>query len=163
MTTPTQANAPTSQKHRAKVLVVDDEVAMREFEKTVLEELGHEVIEAANGTDAMARAREHRPDLALLDIKMPGLSGIDVCKQLRADPSTRDIRVIVVTGIDARAALEESLVAGADDFLQKPFDSLELAVRVRSMLRVRNIADVHQRVEAYIKNMQMLRQPRQKP
>jgi two-component system cell cycle response regulator len=88
---------------------------------------------------------------------MPELSGIEVCRQLRADPRTRDIRIIMVSAVDAKRALEESIIAGADDFLAKPVHALELMVRVRSILRVRNIPDEEERLEAYVKNLQAMR------
>ncbi len=144
-------------KNQAKILVVDDEEAIRQIEAEVLSALGHEVLQAADGREALMRAREHKPDLILLDVMMPGLNGIEVCRQLRADKATRDMRIIVVSGVDAQQALEESIIAGADDFLEKPIKSLELTVRVRSMLRVRNIHDEEKRVEAYVANLQQLR------
>lgn len=142
---------------RAKVLVVDDEPVIRELEAGVLGELGHQVIQASNGEEALRLIGEDPPDLVLLDIMMPGLTGIEVCRQLREDKRTRTIPVIVVSGVDAKKALEESIIAGADDFLAKPIDSLELMVRVRSMLRVRNIHDQEKRVEAYVKHLQSMR------
>ncbi len=142
---------------RARILVVDDEPAIREYEMALLSELGHEVLVAADGTKALELARAQRPHLVLLDIMMPELSGIEVCRQLRADPRTRDIRVIVVSAVDAKRALEESIIAGADDFLAKPIHALELMVRVRSILRVRNIPDEEERLEAYVKNLQAMR------
>ncbi|MGD0060871.1 MAG: response regulator [Verrucomicrobiia bacterium] len=146
-------DAPT----RARILVVDDESAIREYETALLSELGHEVLVAADGAEALELARTKQPHLVLLDIMMPELSGIEVCRQLRADPRTRDIRVIVVSAVDAKRALEESIIAGADDFLAKPIHALELMVRVRSILRVRNIPDEEERLEAYVKNLQAMR------
>ncbi len=143
----------------AKILVVDDEAPIREFLAEVLGKLGHRVLEAATGPEALQIAREKHPDLILLDLMIPGVTGIEVCRQLRADPAARDIRIIVVSGADAKLGLEESIIAGADDFLAKPIDTLELTVRVRSMLRVRNIPDEEKRVEVYIENLQKLRQP----
>jgi two-component system cell cycle response regulator len=146
-------DAPT----RARILVVDDEPAIREYEASLLSELGHEVLAAADGAEALELARTKQPHLILLDIMMPELSGIEVCRQLRADPRTRDIRVIVVSAVEAKRALEESIIAGADDFLAKPIHALELMVRVRSILRVRNIPDEEERLEAYVKNLQAMR------
>jgi len=80
-----------------------------------------------------------------------------VCRQLREDPRTCDTRVIVVSAVDAKRALEESIIAGADDFLAKPIHALELMVRVRSILRVRNIRDEEERLEAYVRNLQAMR------
>ena len=142
---------------RARILVVDDEAAIREYETSLLSELGHEVLAAADGAEALRLARERRPHLVLLDIMMPELSGIEVCRQLRADPRTRDVRIIMVSAVDAKRALEESIIAGADDFLAKPVHALELMVRVRSILRVRNIPDDGERLEAYVKNLQVMR------
>ena len=142
---------------RARILVVDDEVAIREYETSLLSELGHEVLTAADGAEALRLACERRPHLVLLDIMMPELSGIEVCRQLRADPRTRDTRIIMVSAVDAKRALEESIIAGADDFLAKPVHALELMVRVRSILRVRNILDEEERLEAYVKNLQSMR------
>src|SRR6266404_6081618 len=142
---------------RARILVVDDEPAIREYVTTLLSELGHEILAAADGAEALRLARAKQPHLVLLDIMMPELSGIEVCRQLRADPRTREIRVIVVSAVDAKRALEESIIAGADDFLAKPIHALELMVRVRSILRVRNIPDDGERLEAYVKNLQAMR------
>jgi two-component system cell cycle response regulator len=146
---------------RARILVVDDEAAIRDYETALLSELGHEVLTAADGAEALRLAHEKQPHLVLLDIMMPELSGIEVCRQLRADPRTRDIRVIVVSAVDAKRALEESIIAGADDFLAKPIHALELMVRVRSILRVRNISDEEERLEAYVKNLQAMRRVEQ--
>ncbi|HVM62714.1 MAG TPA: response regulator [Verrucomicrobiae bacterium] len=142
---------------RARILVVDDEPAIRDYEATLLSELGHEVLVAANGAEALELAVAKRPHLVLLDIMMPEISGIEVCRQLRADPRTSEIRVIVVSAVDAKRALEESIIAGADDFLAKPIHALELMVRVRSILRVRNIPDEEERLEAYVRNLQAMR------
>ena len=145
--------APT----KSKILVVDDEEPIREYESALLAELGHEVFTAADGAEALRLAHEQQPDLLLLDIMMPEMSGIEVCQQLRDDPRTRHIRVIVVSGLDSKRALEESIIAGADDFLAKPINALELMVRVRSILRVRHIMDEEKRLEAYVKNLQAMR------
>ena len=142
---------------RARILVVDDEAAIRGHETSLLNELGHEVLTAADGAEALRLACERRPRLVLLNIMMPELSGIEVCRQLRADPRTRDVRIIMVSAVDTKRALEESIIAGVDDFLAKPVHALELMVRVRSILRVRNIPDEEERLEAYVKNLQAMR------
>ena len=89
--------APT----RARILVVDDETPIREYEASLLGEFGHEVLTASEGYEALKLAREKQPDLILLDIMMPEVSGIEVCRQLRADPQTRDIRILVVSGVSS--------------------------------------------------------------
>lgn len=141
-----------------KILVVDDEPLIRAQIGQTLEAFGHTVLEAEGGQEAIALARTEKPDLILLDLMMPDMTGMEVCEALRADPATHDVRIIAISGMDAKRALEESVIAGADDFLAKPIDALELSVRVRSILRVRNIHDDEKRVEAYIRNMQEMRQ-----
>jgi DNA-binding response OmpR family regulator len=138
-------------------LVVDDETPIREYEATLLSEFGHEVLTASEGYEALKLAREKQPDLILLDIMMPEMSGIEVCRQLRGDPQTRDLRILVVSGVDTRKTLEESLDAGADDFITKPIDRLELMVRVRSMLRVRDIPDQEKRQGTYKEHIRKMR------
>ena len=145
--------APT----RARILVVDDEAPIREYEASLLSEFGHEVLTASEGYEALKLAREKQPDLILLDIMMPEMSGIEVCRQLRGDPQTRDLRILVVSGVDTRKTLEESLDAGADDFITKPIDRLELMVRVRSMLRVRDIPDQEKRLGTYKEHIRKMR------
>ncbi len=152
-----EASKKMAVKRKAKVLVTDDEEVIRTLERHVLEELGHEVIEADNAERAINLARDQQPDLILLDIMMPGLTGIQACEILRGDKRTADIRILVVSGLEPTRALEESIIVGADDFLSKPIDTTELAVRVRSMLRVKNIHDEDRRTEEYIKSLQSLR------
>lgn len=142
---------------KTKVLVVDDEVHIREFLHEILTEDGHEVLTAASGEAALPVAKQEQPDLILLDIKMPGLSGLEVCRRLRADAATQRIRIIILTAFDTRDQLEESIVAGADDFLGKPVQLAELRLRVQSMLNVRDMEDEVERLEAYIKSMDHLR------
>ncbi|MFQ5614117.1 MAG: response regulator transcription factor [Anaerolineae bacterium] len=117
----------------ARILAVDDESSIRDVIVHGL--LGHEVITADNGDDALRMAQEYRPELILLDVTMPGLSGFEVCRQLRKDAQLRSIPVIFLT---AKARLQDKLEgfdAGADDYLVKPFDLIELQVRVRAVLR----------------------------
>ena len=142
---------------RAKILVVDDQQGIREQISRTLAELGHEIVEAASGAAGLHQAAATRPDLVLLDLMLPDMTGIEVCERLRGQPETRDCPIIVVSGLQTGAALEDSIIAGADDFLAKPIDRVELTVRVRSMLRVRNIQDDQRRVEAYIHQLRALR------
>ncbi len=146
-----------SAANKPKILCVDDEPSIRELLHRVLTDDGYQVITAGDGHQALAIAAEQRPDLILLDIMMPGLNGMDTCRQLRAQPATRNIRTIILTAYDQRDRLEESIAAGADDFLGKPIDLTELRVRVRAMLRVKDMSDEVERLEAYIRSMQSLR------
>ncbi|HEX6986928.1 MAG TPA: response regulator, partial [Planctomycetaceae bacterium] len=90
------------------------------------------------------------PDLILLDIMMPKLSGYEVCQQLKADPKTKDIPVLMVTALNEAGDIEKAVAAGCDDFLSKPVNSLELKTRVRSLLRVRHLLNERDRLLAYV-------------
>jgi DNA-binding response OmpR family regulator len=143
---------------KPKILVVDDEPSIREFLHHVLTDEGYEVLTADDGLTALPIAVTEQPDLILLDIMMPGLNGMETCKRLRERPTTSHIRVIILTAYDTRDRLEESIVTGADDFLGKPIDLTELRIRVRAMLKVKDMQDEVDRLEAYITSMKSLRQ-----
>jgi two-component system, OmpR family, response regulator RpaA len=117
----------------ARILAVDDEDSIRDVIVQGL--IGHDVVTADDGTVALTMARKYKPDLILLDVTMPHLDGFEVCLQLRQDPALRHIPVIFLT---AKGRLEDRLKgfnAGADDYLVKPFDLVELQLRVRAVLR----------------------------
>lgn len=119
---------------KSTLLIVDDEPDMRQFLSTMLSE-DYLIIEATDGPEALEMARNHLPDLMLLDVMLPGLSGLDVCKLLKESPDTRGIKMIVLT---ARADEEAKIVAlkhGADDFLIKPFSALEVRTRLTNLLK----------------------------
>ncbi len=141
----------------AKILCVDDEPSIREFLHRVLTDEGYQVLTACDGQEALLVAVAERPDLILLDIMMPNLDGMATCRQLRERPTTRNIRIIILTAYDTRDRLEEAIAAGADDFLGKPIDLTELHIRVRSMLKVKDMNDEADRLEAYIQSMKSMR------
>ena len=99
---------------------------------------------AAGGTEALAKIRALKPDLVLLDVVMPDLSGYEVCKALRADPDTGILPVVMVTALDPAQERVKGLEAGADDFLSKPINAPELLARVRSLLRIKTFHDTVQ-------------------
>jgi putative two-component system response regulator len=123
--------------HRPSVLVVDDVAANRELLDGHLARLGYEVREAADGEAALAAIEAQEPDLVLLDIEMPKLDGIAVCRQIKLHPTRRLIPVVLITARTDRDTRLAGLQAGADDFLTKPFDAQELLVRTRVLLRDR--------------------------
>jgi putative two-component system response regulator len=122
-----------------KVLVVDDQPLNTEALAQALEPLGYEVWQAVDGPTALLLAKEHQPDVILLDIRMPGMDGFEVCKRLRADPETQLLPVVLLTAWDAREAKLQALEAGATDFLTKPTDLVELTVRVRNLVSFRRL------------------------
>jgi response regulator RpfG family c-di-GMP phosphodiesterase len=123
------------------VLIVDDDQSAIATVKALLAPLGHRVLEATNGQEALEAARTQQPDMMLLDVMMPDMSGFEVCETLRADPATRDLPVVMITALKEKSYRMRGLEAGADDFLSKPVDGLELRTRVSATLR----ADRHRR------------------
>lgn len=119
-----------------RILVVDDVATNRIVMKVKLTAACYSVDQAENGRQALKAARETKPDLILLDVMMPDMSGLDVCRALKADPDTADIPVVLITALFDQAAKMDGLEAGADDFLTKPVEEVTLLARVRSLLRV---------------------------
>jgi putative two-component system response regulator len=125
----------------ARVLVVDDEPAVAELLRRLLTKEGYEVHIAGDGNAALAAVSQHNPHVVLLDVNMPGPTGIEVCQRIKNNPATRLTPVIMVTGMAQREKRIESLESGADDFLGKPVDTQELLVRVRSLVRIKRYTD----------------------
>ncbi len=121
----------------SKVLVVDDNPQNTELVSAYLETLPVEVATAVDGVEAMAQAERFRPDLVLLDVMMPRMSGFEVCQKIKQNPALRDTVVIMVTALHEVGDFERAVECGCDDFLTKPVNKLELVTRVRSLLRVR--------------------------
>lgn len=122
-----------------KVLVVDDQAASADALSQALKPLGFEVWQALDGSTALLLAKEHTPDVILLDVRMPGMDGFEVCRRLKEDPETQLLPVVFLTGLDSREARLQGLKAGATDFLSKPFDLVELEVRVRNLVSYRRL------------------------
>src|SRR5262245_28322013 len=120
-----------------RILIADDNPQGVELLEAYLTGTDYDVRTAADGDATLKLVREWKPDLILLDIMMPKISGFEVCKRLRADPATRDVAVIMVTALDQPSDIERAVEAGTDDFLTKPINKADLLVRVRSALKSR--------------------------
>jgi len=129
----------TSIPHTPNILVVDDDPRNRKLLEEYLIGAGYDVRLAQDGRSALALATEGPPDLVLLDVMMPDLSGLEVCRQLKADPRTRLCQVVLVTALDGAPHRVEGLDTGADDYIAKPVRREEFMAKVRSMLRARRL------------------------
>jgi cyclic di-GMP phosphodiesterase len=118
------------------VLIVDDEYIGRETLQSVLEGEGYELEMAENGLQAIEKAKKLLPDVILLDVMMPGMTGFEVCQRIRNDPQIAEIPIIILTALDDRESLLNALKAGADDFISKPFDRYELRARLMGITRL---------------------------
>ncbi|MEN6625895.1 MAG: response regulator [Candidatus Sumerlaeia bacterium] len=119
-----------------RILAVDDETDVLLIVKTALTCEGFQVETAHNGKDALAAAREQKPDLILLDVMMPGMSGFDVMRELKADESTATIPIIMLTGLSERKKMQEALVGGTNYYIVKPFEMADLINKVNDVLNI---------------------------
>ncbi len=120
----------------ARILLVDDNVQNVELMQAYLESLPCKIFTAKDGVEAVEVVHREKPDMVLLDVMMPRMSGFDVCRKIKSDPMSRDIVVIMVTALHEVGDHERAVECGTDDFLTKPVNKLELLTRVRSLLRV---------------------------
>jgi phosphoserine phosphatase RsbU/P len=152
----------------ATILVADDDRMARRMLKLLLGSGGYNLVFAESGQEALSQARALRPDLVLLDVDMPDIHGYEVCRQLRNDPVLAEVPVMMVTALTDREARIRGIEAGADDFISKPFDHVELAARVRTITRLNRYRRVQegQRLAHQIEmaaTVQQLLLPRQAP
>lgn len=118
------------------ILIVDDEYSGRETLQSILEGEGYNLLMAENGPQAIEKAKSFLPDVILLDVMMPGMTGFEVCERIRNDPQVAEIPIIILTALDDRESLLTGLKAGADDFISKPFDRFELRARLIGITRL---------------------------
>ena len=120
-----------------KVLIVDDNAQNLELIQAYMESLPCEIIVAHDGVEAMARIESDHPDLVLLDVMMPKMSGFEVCQRVKANPATRETIIIMVTALHELGDMERAVESGCDDFVSKPVNKVELLTRVRGLLGLR--------------------------
>lgn len=125
-----------------RILIADDDDGLRHLLSLVLCREGFEVIEAADGTEALARAHDSSPTLVLLDVMMPGLDGFDVCRKLRSDQRTHRLPIVFVSALDDVKQRNELLKLGADDCIKKPVGPRDLITRVRGVMERRGLVPI---------------------
>lgn len=136
------------------VLVVDDNEQNLELLLAYLEDVHCCTISAADGNQALQSIKDNSPDLILLDVMMPKMSGFEVCRRLKNDPNTTDIPVIMVTALTELGDIERAIESGTDDFLSKPINKLELITRVKTMLKLKHLTDKLERTLAYLSEIE---------
>jgi CheY-like chemotaxis protein len=138
----------------ARILIADDNQANAELLEAYLADVDCELQIAVDGEDTLAKAESFRPDLILLDVMMPRRSGFEVCQQLKSQPSTSSIMVLMVTALNELGDIERAVQAGTDDFLSKPINKLALVKRVKIMLDLKDMRDENERLRRYIETME---------
>lgn len=155
----TESNPSAQQTHESflpnsTVLIVDDNGQNVELLQAFLESLPVKIAIAYDGVEALAAVKEHNPDLILLDVMMPRMSGFQVCRKLKGDPATRDIQVLMVTALSELGDVEQAAECGTDDFISKPVNKFELLTRVKSLLRVRHLKSELERALTYLNEVE---------
>jgi CheY-like chemotaxis protein len=139
---------------KSRILIADDNPTNVELLEVYLADFECETATAVDGRDTLEKVARFRPDLILLDIMMPKLSGFEVCKEIKGAPATKDIMVLMVTALNEPGDIERAVLAGCDDFLSKPINKLELLKRVENMLKLRHVTDELERLRRYIDGME---------
>jgi two-component system alkaline phosphatase synthesis response regulator PhoP len=150
-------NPVKSGKKRDKtpvVLVVDDNIPNLELLQAYLEDMDCQTIPAHDGLEALDIIAKQPPDLILLDVMMPKMSGFEVCKRVKNDRKTSDIPIIMVTALNEFGDIERGIDSGTDDFISKPVNKLELITRVRTMLKLKHLSDKLERTLAYLSEIE---------
>lgn len=143
-----------SDSKKSRVLIADDNEANVELLEAYLGGLDVDTAIAVDGQDTLDKVESFQPDLILLDIMMPKLSGFEVCQQLKGDTATSGIMILMVTALNELGDIERAVEAGTDDFLSKPVNKIELIKRIENMLEVRTVRDENERLRKYIEKME---------
>ena len=142
-----------SQTSTNRILIADDNAANRELLEAYLADVDCEIEMSIDGQDTLDKIKSFQPDLLLLDVMMPKLSGFEVCQQIKSDPKLSRIMVLMVTALNELGDIERAVNAGTDDFLTKPVQKVTLLKRVGNMLRLKDTTDELERLRRYIRDM----------
>ena len=137
-----------------RILIADDNAANRELLEAYLVNIDCELETAVDGQDTLDKIYSFKPDLVLLDVMMPKLSGFEVCKKIKDDPEMRRVMVLMVTALNELGDHERAVQSGTDDFLSKPVNKIELVKRVENMLKLKGTQDELERLRQYIQQME---------
>jgi len=137
----------------SKILIADDNVPNVELLDAYLSGCDYEIATAGDGAETLEKVQSFAPDLILLDIMMPKLSGFEVCEKLKSNPATKGIMILMVTALSELGDIERAVNAGCDDYLSKPVNKFELLKRVDNMLRLRSVTNELERLKRYIDEM----------
>lgn len=140
-------------KNQYNILIADDEEMNLVLLEDFLSPLGHRVLKARNGRESLEQIESKRPDLVLLDIIMPEMDGHEVCRRVKENPELRDIPIVMVTALEGTGEMVKALEYGADDFLKKPINSIEIKARVKSLLKKKSLNDQLKNAYAHINNL----------
>lgn len=139
---------------KPRVLIADDNEPNVELLEAYLSSLDIETAIAVDGQDTLDKVASFKPQLVLLDVMMPKLSGFEVCQRLKSDPATSSVMILMVTALNELGDIERAVEAGTDDFLSKPVNKLELLKRVEIMLKLSSVTDELERLRQYIEEME---------
>lgn len=138
----------------SRILIADDNQANCELLEAYLADLDCEIQVASDGQDTLDKVASFAPDLILLDVMMPKLSGFEVCKKIKDDAQNCRIMILMVTALNELGDIERAVSAGTDDFLSKPVNKVELMKRVENMLKLKDVRDENERLRRYIQEME---------
>jgi CheY-like chemotaxis protein len=154
------ASKPAANR-KSRILIADDNQPNVELLEAFLAEVDCDIAVAVDGRDTLEKVATFQPDLILLDVMMPKLSGFEVCKAVKSNPKTKRIMVLMVTALNERGDIERGVDSGTDDFLSKPVNKVELVKRVQNMLKLRHVTDELERLRRYIQGLEDESGPRE--
>jgi two-component system alkaline phosphatase synthesis response regulator PhoP len=154
---PPKAAAPTTKSsgpRKSRILIADDNAPNCELLEAFLADVDCDIDMAVDGRDTLDKVASFQPDLILLDVMMPKLSGFEVCKEIKSNAETRGIMILMVTALNELGDIERAVDCGTDDFLSKPVNKIELVKRVENMLKLHHVSDENERLRKYIQEME---------
>jgi two-component system, OmpR family, alkaline phosphatase synthesis response regulator PhoP len=147
----------SEQGRKPRVLIADDNPQGVELLEAYLSECDYDIATVADGEQTLQQVKSWQPDLILLDIMMPKLSGFEVCKRLRANPATSDIAVLMITALDQPSDIDRAVEAGTNDFVTKPINKTDLLLRIRAALQSRQHKEQIDQTLGYIEGVEKAR------